>query len=109
VFVLNKGETLASGSPAELMSALDQKAELHITLEEGADKNLCQNLKRLEFVRELNVQNKTLTITIDTPASVPDLVQAIVQNGGRVCSVIPKELSLEDVYFSLQDRSAESN
>lgn len=106
VLVLNEGKTLASGSPAELINSLVQKCELSITLEKAADDNLLQSIRTLSSLSDLKVQDKTLSIVIDRPTSIPELVDSIVNHGGRICSVIPKEPSLEDVYFSLQGRTA---
>lgn len=60
------------------------------------------------FIKQLEVQDGQLRITLDDPPSQnPLLVQRLVENGGKIQYVRDQERSLEDVYLSVVSGEAE--
>jgi ABC-2 type transport system ATP-binding protein len=43
-----------------------------------------------------------LSVQVESEARIPALVRALVEGGGQVLRVNPREPTLEDVYFELQ-------
>lgn len=59
-------------------------------------------VRRLSFVRQLEVDGNSLVAAIDNPErDNPELVRAVVQSGGEIRFVSEKRYSLEDVYLRL--------
>jgi ABC-2 type transport system ATP-binding protein len=64
--------------------------------------DMVKELKKLPFVQQVKEDGKQITVELDDPEkNRPDLVQRIVQLGGRIMSVSEEKHSLEEVYLSL--------
>jgi hypothetical protein len=42
-----------------------------------------------------------LTVRVRTEDAIPDLIAALVSNGARLMSVVPKRFSLEDLFVQV--------
>jgi len=61
-----------------------------------------ETVARLPFVQNVETDEKRLLVELDDPEkNGPELVQQIVEAGGRVISVLEEHHSLEEVYLSL--------
>ena len=59
-------------------------------------------VSRLPFVRNVETDEKKLLVELDNPEkNAPELVQRIVEAGGRVMGVLEEQHTLEEVYLSL--------
>ena len=59
-------------------------------------------LKKLTFVKSINREDHQLSIELaNTEKELPELVQNIVQAGGRVIEVTEAHHSLEEIYLNL--------
>lgn len=77
-----------------------------IGLAEELPANILADAARLDFVGEVTKgENQSLLVQIRDQASVPALIAWLVTRGARICSVVPREVTLEDVYFTLQNRA----
>jgi ABC-2 type transport system ATP-binding protein len=64
--------------------------------------DMVKELKKLPFVQQVKEDGKQITVELDdAEKNRPDLVQRIVQLGGRIMSVSEEKHSLEEVYLSL--------
>ena len=49
------------------------------------------------------MRENTLTLQVSDKRLVPAVVQAAVQQGGEILRVNPREYSLEEIYFAVQE------
>ncbi len=69
---------------------------------ESVPEAIIKGLEELSFVQQVKVEDKQIVIELDDPEkNRPDLVQRIVQLGGRIMSVSEEKHSLEEVYLNL--------
>jgi len=103
VAVLEHGQLVALGTPAELtrqyVHRLDVEIEVH---EEHVEATLqvLRSLPRL-VVGEPVQTNGTLTVTLTRHEAIPDLVEVLVHHKMRVYRIAAQEANLEQVYFAL--------
>ena len=95
-----KTRLLVVDSPANLRrSVFGRKVVFHLR---AADEALADRLRPLPFVREVNLVEDKLVVTLDDPESQnPDLLRALVGAGADVVFVGELRHSLEDVYLQL--------
>ena len=95
-----KTRLLVVDSPANLRrSVFGRKVVFHLC---AADEALADRLRPLPFVREVNLVEDKLVVTLDDPESQnPDLLRALVGAGADVVFVGELRHSLEDVYLRL--------
>jgi len=95
-----KTRLLVVDSPANLRrSVFGRKVVFHLR---AADEALADRLRPLPFVREVNLVEDKLVVTLDDPESQnPDLLRALVGAGADVIFVGELRHSLEDVYLQL--------
>jgi ABC-2 type transport system ATP-binding protein len=95
-----KTRLLVVDSPANLRrSVFGRKVVFHLR---AADEALADLLRALPFVREVNLVEQKLVVTLDDPESQnPDLLRALVGAGADVVFVGELRHSLEDVYLRL--------
>ncbi len=99
---------LAVGSPTELRQQLFRRTT---TIELAGDgttpETVAAGLRSLPWVVSIEVGRGILAVELqDTDLHGPALVQAVLNAGGRIRSVIEKKHSLEDVYLNLVHEDA---
>jgi ABC-2 type transport system ATP-binding protein len=102
VAVMNQGRFMAVGSIAELEGGLWGGSWVEIELWGDGVVPLVETLQNVQGVIEVRQDGPRLSVQVKTLDVTPDLVQAIVQAGGRLSRVNAREHSLEDIYFRLQ-------
>ncbi len=105
VAVINSGRLLALGSPEELARDLFPGVRLQVRVGNAPSPVILTRLGQLEFLEEVSLEKDSLHVKIQKEALVPDLIQWLVEQKIRVYSVVPQEISLEEVYFTLQKRA----
>jgi ABC-2 type transport system ATP-binding protein len=91
---------IALDTPEKLRANLFSRRVV-IRLENAVD-NFPGILGNLPFVKSIKQDGKQLIVELrDTEKELPDLVQNVVQNGGRVIEVTEQHHSLEEIYLSL--------
>jgi ABC-2 type transport system ATP-binding protein len=95
-----KTRLLVVDTPANLRnSVFGRKVVFHLV---AADEKLAAGLRHLPFVREVNVVENKLVVSVDNPeAQNPDLIRELVRAGADVMFVGELRHSLEDVYLQL--------
>ncbi len=99
---------LAVGSPAELRQRLFRRATTVELADGGAPpEQVAARLRSLPWIAGAGIEQGTLAVELKDPdLHGPELVQAVLDAGGRVLSVVEKKHSLEDVYLSLVRQDA---
>ncbi len=102
--IINEGWLLALGSLAELRRkvapGLFTRIELLNPLAAGLD-GAWSEIAGLEEVQQ--VSPLEMTVRTADKAVLPAIVQALVGRGAQITAVEPREVSLEEIYFKLQD------
>jgi ABC-2 type transport system ATP-binding protein len=102
VAVINKGHLLAVGTPDELARNLWQGEWVDITLKVPPGEGLLVNLGALEAVLDIKPDGTTLAVQIKNAEATPRVVAKVVESGGQIMRVAPREHSLQEIYFTLQ-------
>jgi ABC-2 type transport system ATP-binding protein len=106
VAILNQGRLLAIGSMAELGKRFNPGLWVEIELWKPVEQvNFLTNLRG---VLAHKIEGNHLRIQVQEEAVIPTLVSALVMAQGEITSVSPQKVSLEDIYFKLQNEVRES-
>ncbi|NPV75432.1 MAG: ABC transporter ATP-binding protein [Anaerolineae bacterium] len=110
VGVINRGRLLALGTPDELrkqvMPGLWLQVDLWSPLPQQVWRSLEGNPSVLEIARSGEL---TLRLLVSEQAAIPVLVTELARLGGQLLAVRPQPISLEDVYFALQEKDRQEN
>jgi ABC-2 type transport system ATP-binding protein len=107
VAVLNRGHLIAIGTLADLSRTLWHGTWADIECLTPPDATAIASLRALPYVTEVQVDGGRLAVQLESKERVPEAVKALVQQGGSVLRVNPREHTLEEVYFELQSEVAE--
>ncbi|NLG50739.1 MAG: ABC transporter ATP-binding protein [Chloroflexi bacterium] len=105
VGVIDHGVLQAVGTPQELASSLWQELTVEIDLRGEPSAAVREALSRLPEVSGQSMENDRLVLTLANEDAIPTVVAAIAANGGRIYGVIPREHTLEEIYFRIQANS----
>jgi ABC-2 type transport system ATP-binding protein len=105
VAVLEHGQLVALGTPAELTRQYVRRLDVEI---EVAEEQVAATLNVLKSLPELvagdpSKPNGAIVVAINQRESIPDVLNSLVQNHIRVYRIAPQEANLEQVYFTLHD------
>jgi len=101
VAVIENGRVIASGSPQELEKRLWKGTWVEVNLEAVSD-SLVAKIESLGLVRSLKRDGRVISVQVDSPSQIPDLVAEVVGAGGRIRAVNEVAHSLEEIYFRLR-------
>jgi ABC-2 type transport system ATP-binding protein len=102
VGVINKGRLLAVGTPTELARNLWQTTWIDFTLKARPGDGLLVTVGALEGVTNVKLNETHLAVEVKDAGWTPRVVARVVESGGQVMRVNPREHSLEEIYFTLQ-------
>jgi len=102
VAIINKGCLLAVGAPAQLARELWQGTWVDIHLRSAPSEGLLPNLGALAGVLNLKADDSLLAVQVGDESAIPSVVARVVELGGQIMRVAPREHSLEEIYFTLQ-------
>jgi ABC-2 type transport system ATP-binding protein len=95
VAILNKGQLVFQGKLDELLS---EPLELDIRFQ---NPSLSWRDIAVKWGTVVGVNGDMLTVRVRTEDAIPDLIAALVNNGARLMSVVPKRFSLEDLFVQV--------
>lgn len=105
VAILNNGRLLDVGTLAELKQRFNPGLWVEVRLAKAlANKvttDLCAGLIKVEQKRDV------LRVQVKEENDIPMLVSGLVAAGARIMGVEPQRVSLEEIYFKLQDTARE--
>jgi ABC-2 type transport system ATP-binding protein len=105
VAILEHGRLVALGTPTELTRQYVRRLDVEPEVSEEQIPIVLSVLRSLpELVRGEPAQpNGALVVTINKHESIPDVLNALVQNHIRIYRMAPQEANLEQVYFTLHE------
>lgn len=103
VAILGKGRLLALGSLDELRRRIMPGLWVQIDLLDGAPPGLESRLTALGGVQTVQIDGNLMRLQVSEQAVVPAIAEAVIAAGGRLMRLNPREISLEEVYFALQN------
>lgn len=95
VAILNKGRLVFQGRLDELLS---EPLELDIRFQNPSP--LWRDIAA-QWGTVVSVNGDALTVRVGREDAIPDLIAALVNNGARLMSVVPKRFSLEDLFVQV--------
>jgi ABC-2 type transport system ATP-binding protein len=102
VAMLNQGRLLAVGSIRELSGKIRQGMEVDLEFLVPLPATARERILSLEGVAIVGETPGTLTVKVRNRPLVADVVRVIVEEGGAIVRVNPREYNLEELYFAIQ-------
>ena len=103
--IVDRGRTVAQGTPDELKNAL-RGDTVQIELTESADGNAAAAVSRVSGLSELAVDGRRVRArAANGAAAIPSIISALEHSGLAVASATIARPSLDDVYFQHAGRS----
>ena len=105
VAILEHGQLVALGTPAELTRQYVRRLDVEIEVAEEQTEVALKVLRSMPqlVLGEPAKPNGALVVTINKRESIPDVLASMVQNHVRVYRMAPQEVNLEQVYFTLHE------
>jgi ABC-2 type transport system ATP-binding protein len=103
VGVINQGRLLAVGTPAELAKKLWRGTWVQVEIGSPPSAGLLSRLQGEGGILEVKAEGALLDILLDDKTRTPALVSALAAAGAAIFRVAPREHSLEEIYFELQE------
>jgi ABC-2 type transport system ATP-binding protein len=108
VVVMNQGRALALGSLEQLSRELWRSIWVDIELRTAPAETLVNDLRSVSGIKEVQADQQKLAVQVDSEDSIPHAVAQIAALGGQIMRVNPREHSLEEIYFELQNKIAKN-
>lgn len=105
VAVINRGKLLAVGTPAQLARDQFQGTWVEIALRTAPDGGLVAALQAMPEVIQVSLDDQKLAVQINHDDVIPAVVAQVVELGGQIMRVNPREHSLEEIYFKVQEEA----
>ena len=105
VAILGKGRLLALGSLDELRRRVMPGLRVQVDLLGDVPHGLDTHLSILEGVQSVETYSNSLRLKISEPLVVPMIADAVIAAGGKLLRLTPQEITLEEVYFALQNQA----
>ena len=102
VIIINRGQIVASDTPANLTHQLNREARVHLTVK-GPPAEVQAAIAAVPGVKNVHgLGDGTFTLEADLDAEVrPELARSIVQRGWDLLELKTQEFTLEDVFMNL--------
>ena len=98
--IMNKGKSIAYGTPESLRTKTGGPPILEIVLKKK-DSRVTESIRRLLPNEAVMEDGPKMLVSIDDESTTPEIVRCIVQAGGLVLSVRVLKPSLEETYLRL--------
>jgi ABC-2 type transport system ATP-binding protein len=105
VAVINQGRLLAVGTAEQLARGLWQGLWVDVTLQTNPGADFGQRLRAIQGVMDITGDGRSLSVQVQAETIVPALVAGMVAAGGQILRVSPREHSLQEIYFKLQQEA----
>ncbi len=103
LLVMKQGSAIAQGSLSELRTMVSQGLWVDFSFLTNFDVT-CAALSQVGFV--LSIEQDVLTharFELKAEANIPDLITFLADQGAKITSVQPNQISLEEIYLKLQN------
>jgi len=102
VAMLNRGKLLAMGTIRELTDRIWRSMSVDVEFLHQAPSGLADDMKGLDGIVIESLQSSHLSLKVQRSDCIPVAVRAIVNAGGEILRVSPREYTLEEIYFAIQ-------
>jgi ABC-2 type transport system ATP-binding protein len=104
VAMLNKGRILAQGSIHDLTDRLWKAVPVEIEFFTLPPSVVIDKIREMDGVTIDSQVGNNLTLRVAKKDLVPSLIRIAVRNGGEIYRVTPRDSSLEEIYFAVQEQ-----
>ena len=101
--MIDHGELRAIGTPDMLARQMWQRMRVDVTVEAPLSPATLGSISSVPGVTAVNVSGSQVALELSKLEAVADVVALLVSQGARIHAVVPREHTLEDIYFQLQD------
>jgi ABC-2 type transport system ATP-binding protein len=103
VGIMNHGRFLAVGSPDELARRLWPATWVDVTLRKANGEAFLAGLQGFGGLKQAQAQDGLLSVQVESEEAVPELVRFLAGQGAPIQRVLPRQHSLEEIYFTIQN------
>ncbi len=104
VAMINKGKILAQGSIHDLTERLWKAVPVEMEFLTPPPSSVIGKIREMEGVIVDSQADTTVTIRVAQKDLVPAVIRIVVSNGGEIFRITPRDYSLEEIYFAVQDQ-----
>ncbi len=104
VAMLNRGKILALGSIRELNERIWKALPVEMEFLSPPPEAVIRAIRESEGVTIEHMGGCTLTLRVAQKHLIPPVIQAAVRKGGEIFRVTPRDYSLEEIYFAVQEQ-----
>lgn len=108
VGVMNQGRLLALGTLAELARTLWRGLWVDIEFRTPIADAVADKLRATRGVSDVQLDAMHLAVRVENDEVVPQMVASLASQGAQIMRVNPRQHSLEDIYFALQNQQREN-
>jgi ABC-2 type transport system ATP-binding protein len=109
VAMINKGKILALGSIHELNDRLWKALPVEMEFLSAPPEAVIRAIRETEGVTVESFREQTLIVRVARKPLISSVIQAAVRNGGEIFRVTPRDYSLEEIYFAVQEQGGISS
>ncbi len=106
VAVINNGELLALGTMEDLAKSLFPGVWVEIEFLHQLAKDMAVEINDLPGVQQLKPEGSVLHIQVADKPAIADIIMRLSSVNARITRVTPREVTLEEVYFALQNHQS---
>ena len=104
VAMINKGRILAQGSIHDLTERLWKAVPVEMEFLTPPPSVVIGKIQEMDGVTIDSQVGNTLILRVAHKDLVPSLIEIAVRNGGEIYRVTPRDYSLEEIYFAVQEQ-----
>ncbi len=105
VAIINQGRLLAVGKPEQLARDLWQGLWIDFVLQAAPAADFEQTVRNVPGVTGVNLDGLQLAVQVTAEDAIPGVIAGIAASGALILRVNPREHSLQEIYFRLQEEA----
>ena len=105
VAMINKGKILALGSIYELTERLWKAVPLEMEFLSPPPEAVTGSIREIDGVIIESFRENTLKIRVSQKHLIPLVIRTAIWNGGEIFRITPRDYSLEEIYFAVQEQA----
>ncbi len=103
VAILNQGQLIALGTLDELRRKIAPGIWVDVELWDAPTADWMAKLSGINGVTQVKIKDHQYRVQVAEKAVIPQLAETIIHNHGKIVSLQPQEISLEEIYFTMQN------
>ena len=101
--MINKGKILALGSIRDLTERIWNAVPVEMEFLTVPPEAVVSSIREIDGVTVDSTKENTLTLRVTGKHLIPSVIQAAMRHGGEIFRVTPRDYSLEEIYFTVQE------